>query len=57
MVIAERPLVVRILLRPPEAEVTTLFLSLLKEMGDLVLILSVPYGLRHVTQSTMWRLG
>ena len=41
MIFAERPLVLRILLRPPEAEVTTLFLSLLKEMGGIVLMLSV----------------
>jgi len=32
---------VRIFLRPPEGEVTTLLLSLLKEMGGMVLMLGV----------------
>jgi hypothetical protein len=32
---------VHILLRPPEEEVSTLFVSLLKEMGSLVLTLAV----------------
>jgi len=41
MIFAEEPLIVRIFLRPPEAEVTTLFLSLLKEMGGIVLMLGV----------------
>jgi hypothetical protein len=33
MIFAEKPLIVRIFLRPPEGEVSTLLLSLLKEMG------------------------
>ena len=41
MIFAEKPLIVRIFLRPPKGEVTTLFLSLLKEMGGMVLTLSV----------------
>ena len=41
MIFAEKPLMVRILLRPPEGEVTTLLLSLLKETGGMVLILGV----------------
>ena len=41
MIFAEKPLIVRILLRPPEGEVSTLLLSLLKEMGGLVLMLGV----------------
>jgi uncharacterized membrane protein YedE/YeeE len=41
MIFAERPLVVRIFLRPPESEVSTLLLSLLKEMGGFVLMLGV----------------
>jgi hypothetical protein len=41
MIFAEKPLIVRIFLRPPEGEVTTLLLSLLKEMGGIVLMLSV----------------
>jgi hypothetical protein len=41
MIFAEKPLIVRILLRPPEGEVSTLLLSLLKETGGLVLMLGV----------------
>jgi len=41
MIFAEKPLMVRILLRPPEGEVTTLLLSLLKETGGMVLTLGV----------------
>ena len=41
MIFAEKPLIVRIFLRPPEGEVTTLLLSLLKEMGGMVLMLGV----------------
>jgi hypothetical protein len=41
LIFAEKPLIVRILLRPPEAEVSTLLLSLLKEMGGMVLMLGV----------------
>ena len=41
MIFAEKRLIVRILLRPPEGEVSTLLLSLLKEMGGMVLMLSV----------------
>src|SRR5258707_10600582 len=40
-VLAEKPLIVRIFLRPPEGEVSTLLLSLLKEMGGMVLMLGV----------------
>src|SRR5216683_2062213 len=41
MIFAEKPLIVRIFLRPPEGEVSTLLLSLLKEMGGMVLMLGV----------------
>jgi hypothetical protein len=41
MIFAEKPLIMRILLRPPEGEVSTLLLSLLKEMGGMVLMLGV----------------
>jgi hypothetical protein len=41
MIFAEKPLIVRIFLRPPEGEVTTLLLTLLKEMGGMVLMLGV----------------
>ncbi len=41
MIFAEKPLIVRIFLRPPEGEVSTLLLSLLKEMGGMALMLGV----------------
>ena len=41
MIFADRALMVRILLRPPEGEVSTLVVSLLKEMGGMVLTLAV----------------
>jgi len=41
MIFAGKPLMVRIFLRPPEGEVSTLLLSLLKEMGGMVLMLGV----------------
>ena len=41
LIFAEKPLIIRVFLRPPEGEVTTLLLSLLKEMGGMVLMLSV----------------
>jgi hypothetical protein len=40
MIVAGKPLIVRIFLQPPEAEVSTLLLSLLKEMGGMVLMLA-----------------
>ena len=36
-----KPLVVRVFLRPPEGEVSTLLLSLLKEMGGVTLMASL----------------
>jgi hypothetical protein len=41
LIFAEKALIVRILLRPPKAEVSTLLLSLLKEIGGMVLMLGV----------------
>jgi hypothetical protein len=41
MIFAEKPLIARIFLRPPEGELSTLLLSLLKEMGGMVLTLGV----------------
>lgn len=41
MIFADKPLIVRVLLRPPESEVSTLLLSLLKEMGGVMLMLSL----------------
>src|ERR1700687_2469420 len=41
MFLAYKPLIVRVLLRPPEGEVSTLLLSLLKEMGGVMLMLSL----------------
>lgn len=41
MILADKPLVVRVFLRPPEGEVSTLLLSLLKEMGGVTLMVSL----------------
>jgi len=41
MILADKPLVVRAFLRPPEGEVSTLLLSLLKEMGGVTLMASL----------------
>ena len=41
MIFASKPLIMRMFLRPPEAEVSTLLLFVLKEMGGLVLMLSL----------------
>jgi hypothetical protein len=41
MILADKPLVVRVILRPPEGEVSTLLLSLLKEMGGVTLMVSL----------------
>jgi hypothetical protein len=41
LIFAEKPLIVRIFLRPPEGQVSTLLQSLLKEMGGMALLLGV----------------
>jgi len=41
MIFSSRPLILRIFLHPPEAEISTLLLALLKEMGGMVLMLSL----------------
>ena len=41
LIFAEKALIVRILLRPPAREVSMLFLSTLKEMGGMVLMLGI----------------
>jgi hypothetical protein len=41
LIFAKKPLVVRIFLHPPEGEVSTLLLSLLKETGGMMLMLGV----------------
>ena len=41
MILAGKPLVMRIFLRPPEGEVSTLLLFLLKETGGFALMLSL----------------
>jgi hypothetical protein len=41
MILADKPLVVRMFLRPPEGEISTLLLSLLKEMGGVTLVVSL----------------
>ena len=41
MIFSGKPVVVRIFLRPPEGEVSTLLLFVLKEMGGLMVMLSL----------------
>jgi len=41
MIFSSRPLILRIFMHPPESEVSTLLLALLKEMGGMMLLLSV----------------
>jgi hypothetical protein len=41
MIFASKALIMRVFLRPPEAEVSTLLLFVLKEMGGFVLMLSL----------------
>jgi hypothetical protein len=41
MIFADKPLIVRMFLHPPQSEISTLFLSLLKEMGGVMLMLSL----------------
>jgi len=48
LIFADRSLMVRILLRPREGEVSTLAVSLLKEMGGMVLMLAVFLCWQHV---------
>ena len=41
MILSGKPLIMRIFLHPPELEVSTLLLALLKEMGGVMLMISV----------------
>jgi hypothetical protein len=41
LIFSGKPLMLRLFLRPPESEVSTLLLFVMKEMGGLVLMLSV----------------
>jgi hypothetical protein len=41
MIFAGKPLIVRMFLHPPQSEISTLLLSLLKEMGGVMLMLSL----------------
>src|SRR5260370_16443680 len=41
LIFSSRPMVMRLFLRPPESEVSTLLLLVTKEMGGLILMLSV----------------
>src|ERR1700693_5530032 len=41
LIFSGKPLVLRLFLRPPESEVSTLLLIVAKEMGGLILMLSV----------------
>jgi hypothetical protein len=41
MMVANRPLVITLFLHPPESEISTLLLATMKELGGLVLTLSI----------------
>ena len=41
MILSDKPLVLRVFLHPPASEVSTLLLALLKEMGGVMLMISV----------------
>ena len=41
MILASKPLIMQVFLRPPESEVSTLLLFVLKEMGGFVLMLTL----------------
>jgi hypothetical protein len=41
MIFGDKPLLVRLFLRPPEPEFSTLLLAMMKEMGGILLMLSV----------------
>lgn len=41
MIVGGQPLIIRLLLRPPESEVSTLLLVMFKEMGGLILMFGV----------------
>ena len=41
MILSGKPLILRVFMHPPESEVSTLLLALLKEMGGVMLMLSV----------------
>lgn len=57
MIFASRPLIMRVFLRPPDSEVSTLLLFVLKEMGGFALMLSLMLCSPPVIQSEMWRLS
>ncbi len=58
MIFASKPLIMRVFLRPPESEVSTLLLFVLKEMGGFVLMLTLSCSSSPpVTLSAMWLLS
>ena len=50
-----KPLVMRLLLHPPETEVSTLLLFVMRELGGLALMLSVLFFSHLATQFAMRR--
>jgi hypothetical protein len=56
MIFAEKPLIVRILLRPPEGEVSTLLLSLLRKWAAWCSCSAYCCGLRHSIPCAMWSI-
>jgi hypothetical protein len=41
MIVSNKPLIMRMFMHPPESEISTLLLAALKEMGGMVLMVSV----------------
>jgi hypothetical protein len=56
MILSNKPLIMRLFMHPPEPEISTLLLAALKEMGGIVLMLSVMlFFSPPATPSAMWR--
>jgi hypothetical protein len=47
LVFSGKPLLMRLLLRPPETEVSTLLFFMMRELGGLALMLSVLFFFAH----------
>ncbi len=54
IIFSGKPLMMRLFLRPPESEVSTLLLFMMKEIGGFSLMLSLMLFFASVTQSATW---
>jgi len=55
MILSGKLLMMRILMRPPESEVSTLLLFMIREMGGLFVMFSVLHFGLLGTRSAMWQ--